>query len=77
MGTLDFAGGTVVHISSGLSALAAALVIGKHQGFGREPMPPHSLPFTVMGAALLWFGWFGFNAGNALTAGDWRPVRLW
>jgi Amt family ammonium transporter len=69
LGTLDFAGGTVVHISSGISALAAALVIGKRQGFGREPMPPHSLPFTVVGAALLWFGWFGFNAGSALTAG--------
>jgi Amt family ammonium transporter len=69
LGVLDFAGGTVVHISSGISALAAALVIGKRQGFGREPMPPHSLPFTVMGAALLWFGWFGFNAGSALTAG--------
>jgi Amt family ammonium transporter len=69
MGTLDFAGGTVVHISSGVSALAAALVVGKRQGFGREPMPPHSLPFTVVGAALLWFGWFGFNAGSALTAG--------
>jgi ammonium transporter, Amt family len=69
MGTLDFAGGTVVHISSGLSALAAALVIGRRRGFGHEPMPPHSLPLTVAGAALLWFGWFGFNAGSALSAG--------
>jgi ammonium transporter, Amt family len=69
LGTLDFAGGTVVHISSGLSALAAALVIGRRWGFGHEPMPPHSLPFTVVGAALLWFGWFGFNAGSALSAG--------
>jgi Amt family ammonium transporter len=69
LGTLDFAGGTVVHISSGLSALAAALVIGKRRGFGAEPMPPHNLPFTVVGAALLWFGWFGFNAGSALSAG--------
>jgi Amt family ammonium transporter len=69
LGTLDFAGGTVVHISSGISALAAALVIGKRRGFGHEPMPPHNLPFTVMGAALLWFGWFGFNAGSALSAG--------
>jgi Amt family ammonium transporter len=69
MGTLDFAGGTVVHISSGLSALAAALVIGRRRGFGHEPMPPHSLPLTVTGAALLWFGWFGFNAGSALSAG--------
>jgi Amt family ammonium transporter len=69
LGTLDFAGGTVVHISSGLSALAAALIIGRRRGFGHEPMPPHSLPLTVVGAALLWFGWFGFNAGSALTAG--------
>jgi Amt family ammonium transporter len=68
-GTLDFAGGTVVHISSGLSALAAALVIGRRRGFGHESMPPHSLPLTVAGAALLWFGWFGFNAGSALSAG--------
>jgi Amt family ammonium transporter len=69
LGTLDFAGGTVVHISSGVSALAAALVIGRRRGFGHEPMPPHNLPFTVVGAALLWFGWFGFNAGSALSAG--------
>jgi Amt family ammonium transporter len=69
LGALDFAGGTVVHISSGISALAAALVIGRRKGYGHEPMPPHSLPLTVAGAALLWFGWFGFNAGSALTAG--------
>jgi ammonium transporter, Amt family len=69
MGTLDFAGGTVVHISSGISALAAALVIGRRRGFGHESMPPHNLPLTVAGAALLWFGWFGFNAGSALSAG--------
>jgi ammonium transporter, Amt family len=69
LGMLDFAGGTVVHISSGVSALAAALVIGKRRGFGHEHMPPHNLPFTVVGAALLWFGWFGFNAGSALSAG--------
>jgi Amt family ammonium transporter len=69
LGTLDFAGGTVVHISSGISALAAALVIGRRRGFGHDPMPPHNLPFTVVGAALLWFGWFGFNAGSALSAG--------
>ncbi len=68
-GALDFAGGTVVHISSGVSALAAALVIGRRRGYGREPMPPHNLPLTVAGASLLWFGWFGFNAGSALTAG--------
>ena len=68
LGALDFAGGTVVHISSGVSALAAALVIGKRRGYGHQPMPPHNLPMTVMGAALLWFGWFGFNAGSALGA---------
>jgi Amt family ammonium transporter len=69
LGALDFAGGTVVHISSGVSALAAALVIGRRRGYGHQPMPPHNLPMTVMGAGLLWFGWFGFNAGSALTAG--------
>ena len=67
-GALDFAGGTVVHISSGVSALAAALIIGKRKGYGHQPMPPHNLPMTVMGASLLWFGWFGFNAGSALAA---------
>jgi Amt family ammonium transporter len=70
MGTLDFAGGTVVHISSGVAALAAAIVIGKRNGYGREPMQPHNLPLTVLGAGLLWFGWFGFNAGSALGAGS-------
>jgi ammonia channel protein AmtB len=69
LGALDFAGGTVVHISSGISALAAALVIGKRRGYGHQPMPPHNLPFTVLGASLLWFGWFGFNAGSALATG--------
>jgi ammonium transporter, Amt family len=69
LGALDFAGGTVVHISSGVSALAAALVIGRRRGFGTEPMPPHNLPLTVTGAAMLWVGWFGFNAGSALSSG--------
>ena len=69
MGTLDFAGGIVVHITSGISALAAALVIGKRKGYLREAMPPHNLPMTVLGAGLLWFGWFGFNAGSALSSG--------
>src|SRR5262245_27419852 len=69
LGALDFAGGTVVHISSGISALAAALVIGRRKGYGKEPMPPHNLPFTVVGSAMLWVGWFGFNAGSALGAG--------
>ncbi len=67
-GALDFAGGTVVHISSGISALVCAIVIGKRIGYGSDPMPPHNLPFTITGAALLWFGWFGFNAGSALAA---------
>ncbi|VVB69054.1 Putative ammonium transporter [uncultured archaeon] len=68
MGALDFAGGIVVHISAGVSALAIAMVIGARKGFGTDPMEPHNIPTTVMGAALLWFGWFGFNAGSALAA---------
>jgi Amt family ammonium transporter len=68
MGALDFAGGTVVHISSGVSALVAATVLGKRVGFGKEKMDPHDLTMTVLGAGLLWFGWFGFNAGSALGA---------
>ncbi len=67
-GALDFAGGTVVHISSGVSALVCALVIGPRLGLGSEPMPPHNLTMTAVGAALLWVGWFGFNAGSALAA---------
>jgi Amt family ammonium transporter len=69
LGALDFAGGTVVHISSGVSALVCAIMIGRRRGYGQQPMPPHSLPLTVVGAALLWVGWFGFNAGSALEAG--------
>ncbi len=68
LGALDFAGGTVVHINAGIAALAAALVIGKREGYGREAIIPHNLPMTVLGAGLLWFGWFGFNAGSALAA---------
>jgi Amt family ammonium transporter len=68
MGALDFAGGTVVHISSGVSALAAALLIGKRKGYGKEHFIPHNLPMTMTGAAILWFGWFGFNAGSALAS---------
>jgi Amt family ammonium transporter len=68
LGALDFAGGTVVHISSGVSALVCAIMIGKRRGYGHQPMQPHNLPLTVIGAALLWFGWFGFNAGSALEA---------
>jgi Amt family ammonium transporter len=66
---IDFAGGTVVHVSSGVSALVAAIVLGKRKGFGTVPMPPHSVVLSVIGAALLWVGWFGFNAGSALSAG--------
>ncbi len=69
LGALDFAGGTVVHISSAVAALTAAVVIGKRQGYPREQMHPHNLPMTILGAALLWFGWFGFNAGSALASG--------
>ncbi len=68
LGALDFAGGNVVHISSGYSALIVALVLGKRKGFGKESMAPHHVPMTVLGAGLLWFGWFGFNAGSALGA---------
>jgi len=68
LGVLDFAGGTVVHISSGISGLVIALMIGKRKGYGSEIMLPHNLPMTVIGASLLWFGWFGFNAGSALAA---------
>ncbi|HEX4647766.1 MAG TPA: ammonium transporter [Steroidobacteraceae bacterium] len=67
-GALDFAGGTVVHINAGVAGLVGALVLGKRVGFGREPMAPHSLTMTMIGASLLWFGWFGFNAGSALEA---------
>jgi ammonium transporter, Amt family len=67
-GALDFAGGTVVHINAGVAGLVGAFVLGKRIGFGREPMPPHSLTMTMIGASLLWFGWFGFNAGSALEA---------
>ena len=67
-GALDFAGGTVVHISSGFSALVAAILVGPRMGFTREPLQPHNLTYTAIGAAMLWFGWFGFNAGSALVA---------
>jgi Amt family ammonium transporter len=69
LGALDFAGGTVVHINSAIAAFAAALFIGKRKGYLEEAMVPHNLPMTILGAALLWFGWFGFNAGSALTSG--------
>jgi Amt family ammonium transporter len=70
LGALDFAGGLVVHISSGIAALAATLVVGKRKGYGEQPMPPHNLTMTLLGAALLWFGWFGFNGGSAVASGS-------
>ncbi len=69
-GGIDFAGGTVVHICSGVSALIASMVVGPRLGFGRDPMPPHNLTYTAIGASMLWVGWFGFNAGNALVADE-------
>jgi Amt family ammonium transporter len=65
-GVLDFAGGTVVHINSGVAGLVAAIIVGRRVGFGREPMPPHNLALSLIGASLLWVGWFGFNAGSAV-----------
>ncbi len=73
---IDFAGGTVVHINAGIAGLVLALVIGKRKGFGSEPMRPHNLPFVMLGAALLWFGWFGFNAGSEFGA-DGVSGRAW
>ena len=70
LGALDFAGGLVVHISSGIAALAATFLVGKRKGYGEEPMPPHNLTMTLLGAALLWFGWYGFNGGSAITSGS-------
>ena len=70
LGALDFAGGTVVHVSAGASALVAALVLGRRQDAGRAVIVPHNVPFTLVGAGLLWFGWFGFNAGSALAVGE-------
>jgi Amt family ammonium transporter len=69
-GVLDFAGGTVVEIDSGFSTLAIVLVLGRRRGWPKEPMPPHSVPLSLLGAGILWFGWFGFNAGSALAAND-------
>jgi ammonium transporter, Amt family len=69
MGAWDFAGGTVVHVNAGIAALVAALVVGKRQGYPSSSLLPHSVPLTLLGAGLLWFGWFGFNAGSALVAG--------
>jgi Amt family ammonium transporter len=71
---IDFAGGTAVHINAGAAGLALALVLGKRRGFGRDPMRPHNLPLVMIGAGLLWFGWFGFNAGSALAANNTAAV---
>ena len=76
LGALDFAGGTAVHINAGAAGLALAIVMGRRKGWPKEPMRPHNLPFTLLGAGLLWFGWFGFNAGSALTAGDLASVAF-
>ncbi|MDA8215689.1 MAG: ammonium transporter [Nitrospiraceae bacterium] len=76
LGALDFAGGTVVHINSAIAAITAVFVIGKRRGYGMEAMPPHNLPMTILGAALLWFGWFGFNAGSALASGGLASVAF-
>ncbi|TLM88842.1 MAG: ammonium transporter, partial [Actinobacteria bacterium] len=70
LGALDFAGGTVVHISSAAAAVACAIMLGKRTGYGSEKFHPHNLPMTILGAGILWFGWFGFNAGSALGAND-------
>lgn len=76
LGALDFAGGTVVHINAGVAALALVLVLGRRKGWPKEPMRPHNLPFVLLGAGLLWFGWFGFNAGSALSAGATAAVAF-
>jgi Amt family ammonium transporter len=76
LGALDFAGGTVVHISAGATALVTALVLGRRHDFGRTAIVPHNVPFTILGAGLLWFGWFGFNAGSALAASGLAATAL-
>ena len=75
-GALDFAGGTVVHINAGVAGLVGAYMVGKRVGYGREPMPPHNLVHTMVGASLLWVGWFGFNAGSALEAGNFAALAF-
>ena len=72
-GSLDFAGGTAIHVNAGIAALAAVLVLGKRKGWPAEGHPPHSMPLVMIGTGILWFGWFGFNAGSAL--GGQRPGR--
>ncbi|MEX2231064.1 MAG: ammonium transporter [Cyclobacteriaceae bacterium] len=75
-GALDFAGGTVVHVNCGIAGLVGAYLVGKRSGFGKEPMPPHNLTMTMIGAALLWTGWFGFNAGSALEANNYAALAF-
>ena len=75
-GALDFAGGTVVHINAGVAGLVGAIVLGKRIGLGRESMPPHNLTMTMIGASMLWFGWFGFNAGSALEANGFAALAF-
>ena len=75
-GVLDFAGGTVVHINAGIAGLVACLVLGRRTGYGTEAMAPHNLVLTLIGASLLWVGWFGFNAGSALAAGSGAGVAM-
>ncbi|MGB6117916.1 MAG: ammonium transporter [Mesorhizobium sp.] len=75
-GVMDFAGGTVVHINAGIAALVGAILVGKRQGYGKDNMAPHSLPLTLIGAAILWVGWFGFNAGSALSAGGTASLAM-
>ncbi|MER2536932.1 MAG: ammonium transporter [Rhizobiaceae bacterium] len=75
-GTMDFAGGTVVHINAGIAALVGAIIIGKRLGYGKDNMAPHSMPLTLIGAAILWVGWFGFNAGSALSAGSGAALAM-
>ena len=76
MGALDFAGGTVVHVNAGIAALVAAIVVGPRRGLSERALLPHNVPFTLLGAGLLWFGWFGFNAGSALAANGDRGARV-
>jgi len=75
-GTMDFAGGTVVHINAGIAALVGAIIVGKRLGYGKENMAPHNLPLTLVGAGILWVGWFGFNAGSALSAGGGAALAM-
>ncbi|MGB9713143.1 MAG: ammonium transporter, partial [Dissulfurimicrobium hydrothermale] len=76
LGALDFAGGTVIHLNSGVAALVAAIMLGRRKGYGRDSFLPHNLPMTILGAGILWFGWFGFNAGSALSAGETAVVAF-